>query len=81
MGILEDKVYDFVMDNVDAANRAKANTLLNDAFDKRDDGELSLDEARRVMDELIGLARPEDQAELRRQLEQNRAVIEKYLAK
>ena len=81
MSIVEDKVRDFVMDHVDAGNRMKANTLLNNAFDKREDGELTLDEARKVIDQLIALAKPEDQPELRKMLDQNRALIEKHLVK
>ena len=81
MGIVEDKIYDFVMDYVDAPNRAKANSLLNNAFDLREEGDLTLDEARATINKLIDLAKPEEQAGLQEILEQNRGKIEKYLTK
>ena len=81
MGFVENKIHDFVADNVEPENRAQATALLEDALDKREDGDLTLDEARKVINELIGLIRVEDQPKFRKMFEQNQAVLEKYLVK
>jgi len=79
MGFVEDKVYDFVMEYVDAGNRAEAMRLLDDAFDKREDGDLTLDDAKKVIDKLLDLARPEERPELEKMLAKNQGLLEKYL--
>jgi len=79
MGIVEDKIYDFVMDYVAAENRAKAMSLLDDAFDKREEGELTLDEAKKTINKLLDLAQPEKRPELEKMLAKNQNLLEKFL--
>jgi len=44
-----------------------------------EDGELSVVEAKVVIDKLLDLARPEERAGLEKLLAQNRVTLEKYL--
>ncbi|MCL2680153.1 MAG: hypothetical protein FWF11_01550 [Coriobacteriia bacterium] len=81
MSYVQDKIYDFVMDNVEATNRTQAINLLNDAFNRYEDGDLSIDELWAGMNTLIELAQPEKRPELEKMMQDNRGLIEKYFAR
>lgn len=78
VNFIQDRIYDFVMDNVSGDNRKQATQILNTALDKFEDGELSLDELWRDIDKLLDLADPEKRPQLEQQLTQNRGIIERY---
>lgn len=81
MSFIQDKIYDFVMDNVSGDNRAPAMKILNDAFNKYEDGDLEISELWTGIDELIDLADPDKRPELEKMLAENRGLITQYFSK
>ena len=76
-----DDALDFLSERTNSANMPQVTRLLNEAMNQYDDGELTSASAKKLVDKLVPLVKPEHQGEIQRMFSDNLSKISSFLAK
>ena len=78
-GFIENKITDFMLDNVDPANRAEATALAHQALAEYEQKTLTSAGAQTYLDKILKLVRPERRPKLEKQIQKYQGRLDKYL--
>jgi len=74
-----EQALEYLTERTEPENMPAVKRLLNEAMDKYEDGELTDAEAKRLVDKLLPLVKPEARDEIQQMFNTNFALISRYL--
>ena len=74
-----EQALEYLDERTEPENMPAVKNLLNEAMDKYEDGELNDAEAKRLVDKLLPLVKPEARSEIQQMFNNNLSLISKYL--